>query len=164
MNNWWNNLFVQRFSLEYSKKSSTFLQQTLSTRSLDALFHIFALSLFSSIFDEVFTYSYFWDKRNNTNAEGVVKMKELLSRMQFTSQCLRYIISDTSCPRLSRHYPCFYASDKWSVTIRSVNQREITIGILYRTHGVTNMNYFFATWFWEWRASPWKSQMVGLAC
>jgi len=71
------------------------LQQTLSTRSLDALFHIFALSPFSSIFDEVFTYSYFsffWDKRNNTNAEGVVKMKELLSHVQFTSQCLWYVI------------------------------------------------------------------------
>lgn len=37
-------------------------------------------------------YSYFGDKRNNPNAEGVTKMKELLSRAQFTSQCPRYII------------------------------------------------------------------------
>lgn len=35
----------------------------------------------------------------------------------------------------------FYASDKWSITIRSVNQREIIVGILYCTHTYASNEY-----------------------
>jgi len=45
---------------------------------------------------------------------------------------------------------CFHAFGQRNITARSVNQGEITIGILYRTRERRVVNYSLLAWFWEW--------------
>jgi len=45
---------------------------------------------------------------------------------------------------------CFHAFGQRNITAQSVNQGEITIGILYRTRERRIVNYSLLAWFWEW--------------
>jgi len=124
---------ILSLSLKNILNKSTLHIPILDMHFLDAFFHIFAP--FSLLFwNETNTHSYFREGRNNTSMEDDRKKKELLSECVCNLRAsVTGTLSIMSMSLAVTGYR-FYASDKWSITVRSVNQREITIGILYRTH------------------------------